>query len=796
MRISHATWLDSFALADAVGDLALYLWSASERSSARELLLNALFHSQGNRKQPQPGSASSPTVQWAYAKLVKRVIPVIAADDRSAALDLLLEILAQDKSAEDFRIYDTPEITIDQSSHKAFALLHAYLLDLLISVTADDPQSLRAHITRLEECGSAPLFRLSLHLLRLNGKVARDLVFERLTDPALLSNRSLDDDMMRLLSARLGDFESQQQERILEAVCEQCVSHSEFDDHEQTARLRGYEFLKWLDRACEFLPPRFALEHKRLRSTYGEPLTDDPVIALPRPAPTDIIAFETFTDDAVIAYLREKADDSRARNECVGARLDHPLRRSIRADPRRFSRLARRFRDVHPRYAASAVYGFGEVLGPLRHWYQRSPEGCGTLLAELPNSSEIDWGSLLELAAWVAGKTHSEVVDMSDGESSHVRTSAIELAEFIYRATAQTEPSHAKRAWDIIQRHLSDPDPPIQFESDDIDEYVNDAHRTMRGRALSAALHIGLASKRMGCDSDIRSTICATLETRARSKIEPSLAVRSILAAHFTGLCETDISCAAKVAESLFCPSEPDDREHLIFWRHFLAENKATEISYSILSSSYDYVLEALGDHEPSDIELGKHLLVLAIRGIVDFRADDNQLKRFIARASSHVRLQVLRALYFTPENMTDELRERLKMLWEWWLEQSKMSGDSDDLVGFGNLFSPAHFDAKWLLDQLISVLRLTKGALDWDREVIETLSFLAADYPQETAEVIALFVDAADPWPARYVAPTIQKILRTLSKTAASEDACHIASKLALEGMINLDEIGNCFRN
>lgn len=778
---------------DALGRLVTYLWKGGRREFALNLLRVALELSPPDDAESRRAPEARTTLDWCYAKLVEATIPSIAqggAKDADLAVDLLLDLIASSKGETRQRVRYELSGEIDPGFHEPLEVLCASLIKLLTNRIEEQGQFLHHTIERLESLES-PLFRrVALHLLRLHGKLAPGLVLERVTDVDRLTDGAVAKEMMNLIRDQLTNFADEEQEVILSAVSDAARRRSGLDIDDPSFDDEGglfsfeYELHRSLHRLREALPAEWRRKYEELLGRYGEPLTDEPTVAIPRPLPTFLEPAELaeLSDEDLFDYLRDHARQWTERKGPSISYLADKLRQIVQADLLRFGRLAREFRHEHPTYASYVMVGLSEALRRLNKWKAEPTDVRGSRPESLPDESEIDRSSILELANWVAGQGSPDGVDVNASDWQLARRRAIELAEAVF-SSAAPQPLHAQTAWRVIVAQLNDPHPPAGKEPTDLDELAASGDRSIRGAALTAAISMGLIWKQTQGEREILYSIYHTLKGRAQPEIEPSLAVRSILAQHFTYLCAVDEHVAGEIATSLFSPNTTGSSDHLTLWRVFIKWNRASAASYRILESSYELALGNLGIEEEHDIELGKHLAHLAIRGECDFRKNNSQLQRFVKRAASSVRSRTLRSIGWAIRKdegpISDDLQYRLCALWDWWVPHSLASGDPSDLSAFGLWFTTHHFDPEWLLAELERALKATHGTIYWDHEVIEKLVGLADDYPAATAAALALLADADDPLPVQLRSQAILKILAKLTGTEADLEARKIGSKL-----------------
>jgi hypothetical protein len=96
-----------------------------------------------------------------------------------------------------------------------------------------------------------------------------------------------------------------------------------------------------------------------------------------------------------------------------------------------------------------------------------------------------------------------------------------------------------------------------------------------------------------------------------------------------------------------------------------------------------------------------------------------------------------------TPEPIQSVVLDRVQVLWDWRIGQARLDPISHqaELRAFGWLFSASKFGERWAIDNLLSVLRLTK-TIDPDDQVVECLPNYAARFPIEVLDCVRLLIE------------------------------------------------------
>jgi len=151
------------------------------------------------------------------------------------------------------------------------------------------------------------------------------------------------------------------------------------------------------------------------------------------------------------------------------------------------------------------------------------------------------------------------------------------------------------------------------------------------------------------------------------------------------------------------------------------------------------------------DERLVEHLMLLYGRGRLALDGPNGLLALFYEKASDALRGHSIsvagRHLHVddAQEPISDEVLNRLKMLWEQRLAAAQASASpashAAELAAFGWWFASAKFDNTWAIDQLLEVLRLV-GKVDADRRVVERLAVLVVDMPRQTVKCLHRIVE------------------------------------------------------
>jgi hypothetical protein len=197
-----------------------------------------------------------------------------------------------------------------------------------------------------------------------------------------------------------------------------------------------------------------------------------------------------------------------------------------------------------------------------------------------------------------------------------------------------------------------------------------------------------------------------------------------------------------------------DEPYWLAAWNGFICFNEAYEEVFEPLQPVYAQAITQLGrtteeeDETRSrrDENLAIHLMTFYWRGHYPLEEETGILRRFFAEAPDKIRAEahefIGRSLANTPDPIEPIVLDRLQSLWVWRFEQAKLdpTNHQAELRAFGWLFGASKFKAGWAVENLLSVLRLTK-TIDPDYQVLERLPDYADGFPIEVLDCVRLLL-------------------------------------------------------
>ncbi|MCA9609940.1 MAG: hypothetical protein KC619_30295, partial [Myxococcales bacterium] len=350
--IGDTRWISSL-LPKAVGQLVMHLWSGRERECALDVLRAALALSPPDDDESWSGPEAR-TSAWSYGELAKATLPTIGVDDSPAAIALLLGLVTQAKGEGHVLLRRRVDARGHPGLDEPLEILYAHLRDLLLAEAAHSPEALRTAVKDLESKGSATFDRLALHLLRVHGAVATNLVVERASDPGRLSAGDLDDEMTLMVRDRFPDLEAADRERVFGAIRETTTPEwlrEEFDgrlDDGDYVPLGEHRLLKWLHLLRDHLTTDQQREYERLLAAHGPPAAGGSRLQFGPNPPRRAAELADLQDDELLTYLREWEPESEDPFEPSRRGLGQELRAVVERNGARFGQLAREFRGHRP----------------------------------------------------------------------------------------------------------------------------------------------------------------------------------------------------------------------------------------------------------------------------------------------------------------------------------------------------------------------------------------------------------------------------------------------------------------
>jgi hypothetical protein len=750
-----------------------------EQESARDLLRAALALTPGEPDELFPRSRARAS-NHDYDELVRSTVPPLGEAAPEMLRDLLFELLSVESPERVNQQIGEVEAQHAAGHADPVETLFCALRDYYLARASADASSLRNVVRELDGRGTPLMRRLALHVLRVHGHLAQDLVADRVTAVDALSDYTQDHEMRELVRAQFAPLLGDARARVLAAIranssLEQLRTEMPEEEGSALQLMAERRQLEWLTViGAANLSPDEAAEHAALINTHGmtppprarmqwghrSPVTRHDLLAMP--------------DVDLVTYVRTWQPTRDDPFEPSRDGLADELRAAVEADFARFTALAKSFLGCAPRYLSNLLWGLRDGLR--RH-------------VDAP-SGQVAWESLLELVEGLLDEEGETGDDAVNSRHSSARGHAVGLAEKIAKQLAPDDEARALRAWAFVRALITDPDP-VTKRVHEAGSEVDFAINTVRGQALEAAIEVAVAFDSTGstCMHAV-AEVLACIEARADPGNEPSSAVRCLLAYHFNRLFRFHGRWQSDLHLLVFPTLTDSTDERRAAWRAYLRFNRASTDVFRVIRACYDQAVDRVEHDDPkAAAELGIHLLRLVFSGEIQLQVDDSLPREFVKRAPVEARKTVLNWLGHAA--MPNEEREsddrswlpKVMPFWTWWSQVAGTTADLSDLSTFGWFFANDDLDTSWSLPELERVLELMRGDIERDDLVVQKLGRLSMSSPDSVASCMERLIDVIDPWFIVRTEAYLRSTLESLLPTSAATRARQMASRLLARG-------------
>lgn len=466
--------------------------------------------------------------------------------------------------------------------------------------------------------------------------------------------------------------------------------------------------------------------------------------------------------------------------------LAQELSNLVAAEPERFAKAANSFRELPATYVRGLISGL---------------EGAAR------RGGEFDWRPVLEFCAWAVeqgtpAESGDELADTAESWAwAGTRSEVARLLVHGFRDGAQQLPFEFRnRAWAIVERLASDPDPTPEHEAEYLKANASAyelAINSIRGTAVELAVRFGLWVRRhLGEPSaslDSMPELRSLLETHLEPSADPSLAVRSTYGRWLPSIhCIDPGWTAAHIGH--FFPTEGAHADlRQAAWTAYILYCRPYDDVLPVLRDEYRHAVAELG--QPNDgsrqspgQRTAEHLMVFYLRGQLDLQ--DALLAGFFERATEETRQHAMRfvgRVLYDNDDLDEALKTRATTLWESRTEVLDVAADRRlELATFGWWFGASSLDAGWRLAQLKRVLS-RNPAVEPDHVVFEELLALVAQHPIAVLACVRRMIEgASDRWRTYSWREELRQILETALRSEnpeAAQDARAIVGLLVARG-------------
>ncbi|MEI6479603.1 MAG: hypothetical protein WCO21_02105 [bacterium] len=383
------------------------------------------------------------------------------------------------------------------------------------------------------------------------------------------------------------------------------------------------------------------------------------------------------------------------------------------------------------------------------------------LVEWLKTNNDLDWSGVLELSSGVMDGVNSGVLlPPAEGEKRNQMEAdwddvAQELSRLITRGldTNSIPFTEKERVWNFIERVAEHSDPTPEHEekygNDNSDPYTMSIN-TVRGDAFHAIFAYIFWHNR--AEKTIEKTWKASIPEEAKKVLElhldpardPSLTIRSVYGRFFPWM----LSYGGEWTKALIPKVFPIDDPNLRYaaWETYLS-NMVFEEAYKLLRPLYELAVKDIrGGKVPKrkywvDVveRLAEHAMI-AYAFEVDSKKDPFA-EYFFANTSGKCRgmaVSMAGRHFISRDNTTQGEKtprmEVLKTFWNWRLSSSDAPSE---LREFGWWAKSNKFDNKWMLEHLLETVTKTKGDINGEFIVMDSLKMLASEYPLLCAKIL-----------------------------------------------------------
>jgi hypothetical protein len=536
--------------------------------------------------------------------------------------------------------------------------------------------------------------------------------------------------------------------------------------------------LQWLEPIHEALPNgEWHNRYQELVKRFGQPaeVTQQRGVFVGPTSPKTVQELRELEPEKLIEYLEAWVPSNNWASP-TPAGLARELTSLVSSEPEKLSQLADKLIGLDPTYISSAIEGFSEAA---------------------KKGLVIDWSRVLNLCEWVV-EQNAEIanrkVDLVHGDpdwiASRIAVGRLLREGFAGKKDAQLPKEFRTKVWALLAGLVNGPDPTaarvLKYAENSFPGTIS--LNAPRGIALDAVIDYGLwihpydPKKAQAAESafsempEVRELLDKIIHT------DSSLASGEVLGRRFPALFMLDRSWLKDKVELIFRP-EPKQLER-VAWINYLLFCPAYDDLLPLLTSQYEKAIDPLAApldsrvKRESERNLVTHLVSFFWRGRLDVDDEKGLLARFFEKAPVEQRAYAIevigRSLGSTPlkEGDSQDLLERLRKLLANRINAVKQNGkeEAGELEPFGWWFISNQFDADWLIENLLTILRLSrKISPDW--LVVECLSKEAQSKPVQSVEALEwIVVGDKEGW-AIY---GWEQHARELLKTALESDNHH----------------------
>jgi len=712
---------------------------------------------------------------WEYGRILKEYFPELLKAAETRAFELLCDLLETAIRFSRRRMDNSgPEddSTIWRRSLEDHQPSNFYdLQNILVSAVRDGAESLaekdrtrvRDLIQRLESRPWKIFHRIALYFLSCFPDAAPDLVAARLTNRGLFDDDGVRREFVMLLNKGFNYLGPKHKQLILswidagpdlqkfiEAKKHWTGSRPTEEEAQRYRRRWQRDHLALIKR---YLPDEWSARYKTLVAEFGEPEPEKHGGISPwwtgptSPKRAEELQSSSVTD--IVEFLKtwESAHDLMAPSP---EGLGRVLSSVVSQDPERFASEAEKFTGLDPTYIRALLTGLHDAL---------------------KQNHTFDWSNVFKLCQWVVEQPREiprRVWPLeADPDWGWTRRAVADLlsAGFGEDVVGPIPIGQRRMTWGILKPLTDDPDPAPENESkSELDPATLSINKT-RGAAMHAVIQYALwvrrhlenlpeGNARIAKGFAEFPEVREVLENHLDPLRDPSLAIRSVYGQWFPWLVLLDPEWAKERVDQIFPLNESQRKFWEAAWQAYIVFCPPFDNVFDLLRHQYLVAVECLGLTEykntlpgDPDRELAEHLMVYYWRGKLDMDDPNGLLHAFWRKASDSIRGHAIAfigiSLENTEEEISSEILDRLKSLWEFRLTQAKLVQTSHkaEMAAFSRWFVSGKLDKHWATQQLLEALKIS-GYAELDYVLLERLAALAQEMPNETVQCLKILVE------------------------------------------------------
>jgi hypothetical protein len=425
--------------------------------------------------------------------------------------------------------------------------------------------------------------------------------------------------------------------------------------------------------------------------------------------------------------------------------------------------LARKFAEVvkeNPSfYSTNAPAFFRQAMNPVYLY-----ELFSALASVVTTKPDIDWKSILECMEWVVSNLQAgtfkdfkpDEEDFGAGWGTVLQYMASLLENGFGTSSNEIPFKFRDKVWPVLEYISDHPEPDLEYEDKyggSNDDFYNLSINTVRGEAFHAIFayifwsvrHLKAPKGKNVIPPEAKKVLDEHLDTVK----EPGLTIRSVYGRFFPWLYTFDPAWSKSIVDNLF-PVEDLPRRYAA-WETYLInavypgilENLRPQYERAILELKMPS-LEKAGRLDPQE-RLIDHLMIAYAYSVIEY--DDPLITLFYREANREQKGEAVsfmgRVYVMREEEGSSHRPPAKKRLMDFWSKRVEESDTVEELTEFGWWVRTDYFDDNWMLEILLKTLEKTKGIIDYNYKVLETLDVLAEAHSLLVAQCLVLIVKA-----------------------------------------------------